>query len=400
MPHAQSLSPAIVPDRVLELLSRLVAFDTTSRNSNLVLIEWVEAFLAGCSVASERFASDDGAKTNLFATLGGADGGPGVVLSGHTDVVPVDGQPWSSDPWTLTERQGRLYGRGAADMKAFLALSLAAVEAWTGPGRPAPSRPLHLAFSYDEEVGCVGVPRMVRAIAPRLVPGTAVLIGEPTEWKVVGAHKSIDTFVVEVTGLEAHSSRPDQGASAIMAALPLMQLVAGMAEQAREAGGPETSDLFDPPGATMTVGQVQGGTAVNILARTCTFLWDLRCPPGVDPAQFITRFDEAAAEVDQRLRRVDPACGVRVTRRSSTPALTEEAGGPADRLARLLTGDNARRAVGFATEGGVFQKHGLSAVVCGPGSIEQAHQPDEWIARDQIVQGCAVMDRLRQTLQA
>jgi acetylornithine deacetylase len=380
----------------LDLIDRLVGFDTTSRHSNLDLIAWVEGFLDARGIQHERVASDDGAKTNLFATLGAPGAAGAVVLSGHSDVVPVDGQPWTSDPWVVTRRGTRLYGRGVADMKSFLALSLAAMDAWA---KSPPARPVHLAVSYDEEVGCLGVPRLVEAIAPRLGADTAVLIGEPTLWRTVSAHKSISTFIVEVIGREAHSSRPQDGANAIMAALPLMQLIGEMAAEAASGAG-EEAGLFDPPGATMGVGMIDGGTAINILARRCVFQWDLRCPPGIDPDIYISRFRTAAAAINATLKAVDPACGVTITQRSATPALAEDRNGPAERLIRGITGDNERRAVGFATEGGVFQRSGLSAVVCGPGSIEQAHQPDEWIEEYQIAAGCAFMDKLGAVLSA
>ncbi len=374
--------------QALEILRTLVAFDTTSRNSNLALIEWVEDFLAARGVSSTRVASPDGAKANLYALIGPPDQG-GVVLSGPTDVVPVDGQAWTSDPWTLTDRDGKVFGRGVADMKGFLALALAAVdEALAAPLK----RPLILAFSYDEEVGCLGAPAMIDVLAAQAPPSVAVIVGEPTSMKIVAAHKSIATFEVVVEGREAHSSQTGQGVSAIMAALPLMALIETMAQEADARADPASP--FEPKGATMTIGRIEGGTASNILARRCTFVWDLRCPPGEDPERYVAQFVAAADALDARLKAKAPEAGVRVTRRSSTPALAAAPEGYAENLVRALTGDNGQGVAAYATEAGLFQRAGLSVVVCGPGSILQAHQPDEWIEIAQLEQGAAFMRRL------
>jgi acetylornithine deacetylase len=368
----------------LEILERLVAFDTTSRHSNLALIDWVEAFLAARGVTAIRAPSPDGDKANLFALIGPPAPG-GVVLSGHTDVVPVDGQAWSTDPWRVVERDNKLFGRGVADMKSFLALALAHVDAM----RAAPlTRPLILAFSYDEEVGCLGAPHMIAAMRD-LPPPSAVIVGEPTSMRVLSGHKGISTFTVTVEGLEAHSSQTQQGVSAIMEALPLMQLVADMGREAMERA--DASAPFTPPEATMTIGLLEGGTAVNILARRCRFTWDLRCPPGDDPERYAARFLTAAAEADARIKARAPDGGVTVVRRSSTPALAKVRDSAAEELARALTGDNGLEAAAFAAEGGLFQRAGWPTVVCGPGSIAQAHQPDEWIEIAQVERGAAFM---------
>lgn len=377
----------------IEILARLVAFDTTSRESNLALIEWVEAYLSARGIASTRVPSPDGRKANLHAVIGPPVAG-GVVLSGHTDVVPVDGQPWTSDPWTMVERGGRLYGRGVADMKAFLALALAHVD----KARTADlKRPIILAFSYDEEVGCLGAPHLIAAMGGLPQP-VAVIVGEPTSMRVVSGHKGISTFVVTVEGREAHSSQTQQGVSAVMEALTLMQLVADMGHEAEAAA--DSSAPFTPPQATMTVGMVNGGTAVNILARRCEFIWDLRCPPEVDPETYVARFMAAAAEVDARIKARAPEGGVTVVRRSSTPALRVARESEAELLARALTGDNGLEAAAYAAEAGLFQRAGLPAVICGPGSIAQAHQPDEWIEIEQIAQGAKFMRKLIERLSA
>jgi acetylornithine deacetylase len=376
----------------LEILARLIAFDTTSRNSNLALIAWVENFLAQRGVASKRVASPDGAKANLYAVIGPNVAG-GVVLSGHTDVVPVDGQPWSSDPWTLSEREGKFYGRGAADMKSFLALALAHVDA----ALAAPlKQPVILAFSYDEEIGCLGAPSMIAELAQMQMRPAAVIVGEPTSMKVVSAHKGVRSFIVDVTGREAHSSLPDAGVSAVMEALKLMNVVTEMARE----GAVAAPSHFSPPGPTMTIGRVEGGTAANILARRCQFIWDLRCPDMAQADVIETRFRAHAEQIDKEIKARAPESGVTITRRSNTPGLSFALGSEAETLARALTGDNETRAVSYAAEAGLFQRAGLPAIICGPGSIEQAHQPDEWIECAQIEEGATFMRRLIARLSA
>lgn len=373
--------------KALDILDALIAFDTTSRNSNLALIEWVEAFLAQRGVSSTRVLNDDGAKANLYAIVGPAVAG-GVVLSGHTDVVPVDGQDWATDPFKLTGAGDKLYGRGVADMKSFLALALAYVDDALAA---KVKRPIVLAFSYDEEIGCLGAPRLIEQLANVPAP-SAVIVGEPTLMKVVSGHKGISTFRVEVTGREAHSSQTGQGVSAIMEAVKLMRLVDDMAAEARAKA--DKASAFDPPGASMTIGIVNGGTAGNILARRCEFQWDLRCPPDVDPEYYATRFMEAAAAVDADIKRRAPEGGVHVHRRSATPALAPARDSEAEVLARALTGDNGQEVASYAAEAGLFQRAGMPVVICGPGSILQAHQPNEWIERTQIDEGARFMERL------
>ena len=374
--------------KTLEILTRLVAFDTTSRNSNLALIEWVEAYLAERGIASERVLNEDGQKANLLALIGPRVEG-GVVLSGHTDVVPIDGQPWTSDPWVVTERGSKFYGRGVADMKSFLAISLAHLDDMIAANL---KRPLIFAFSYDEEVGCLGAPSLIRYAQKALPAPSAAIIGEPTSMKVVSGHKSIRSYFVEVEGKEAHSSLPDDGVSAVMEALKLMNLVAEMADEAR-ASAPQGS-RFHPPGATMTIGRVDGGTAVNILARRCVFNWDLRAPPDFDSDAIEQRFRARAAEIDADIKSRAPEGFVRITARSNTVGLAPVPDSAAELLARALTGDNDTLAVAYAAEAGLFQRAGMPAVLCGPGSIEQAHQPDEWIERAQLERGVQFMQRL------
>ncbi len=246
---------------VLDILARLIAFDTTSRGSNLALIEWIEAFLSGRGIETRRVPNAEGTKANLHALIGPEAAG-GVVLSGHTDVVPIDGQPWTSDPWTLTKRDGKYFGRGTADMKTFLALALAHVDEAKAASL---KRPLILAFSYDEEIGCFGAPGLIADIAAIYPRPSAVIVGEPTSMKVLSGHKGVATLVVTVNGREAHSSQPHRGVSANAEALKLMQFVLRMAQEALE-NAPKDSP-FEPPSATLTIGKVEGGTASNNLAR-------------------------------------------------------------------------------------------------------------------------------------
>jgi acetylornithine deacetylase len=386
-------SSEVLSDRAIDILAKLVAFDTTSRRSNLELIQWVERYLADLGVPSRRVPNADGTKSNLMAMIGPAVEG-GVVLSGHTDVVPVDGQPWSSDPWTLTERDGRLYGRGTCDMKGFLALALAAAP---DLAKATLSKPVHLAFSYDEEVGCLGAPDMIQVIAQEAPRPALVVVGEPTDMVAVRAHKGIASFIVTVTGREAHSSLTHLGVSANMAAIKLMSMLVSLSERLEREADP--SSPFTPKGATLTVGQVNGGTAVNILARECVFVFDLRTPAGMDPEALLADFFAAARAMDAEIKAKAPEGGVKVERRSLTPAFAPEEDGVAETFARKLAGDNGPpRVVPYAAEAGQFQGAGFSTVICGPGSIDQAHQPDEYVEISQMQRGAAFMRRLIEDL--
>ena len=380
-------------DRAVAILARLVAFDTTSRGSNLALIDYVEAELAALGVAARRVPNAEGTKANLFATLGPAVEG-GVVLSGHTDVVPVDGQPWTSDPFVLTRREDRLYGRGTCDMKGFLACALAAAPVFAGG---ALKRPVYLAFSSDEEIGCLGAPDLIRAIAAELPRPSVVVVGEPTGMEAVSGHKGIASFRVTVTGREAHSSLAHLGASANMAAISLLHALAALARDLTARADPASP--FHPKGATLTVGQINGGTAVNILARECVFAFDLRTPPGMDADEILRPFFHLCEAVEADLKTRALEASVRVERRASTPALAPEPDSEAERLVRRLTGDNGPpRAVAYAAEAGQFQRAGFSTVICGPGSIDQAHQPDEYVEIVQMQRGARFMERLAEAL--
>jgi acetylornithine deacetylase len=372
-----------------EELARLVGFDTTSRRTNLELIDYVEQRLAPLGAVMRRVANADGSKANLIARIGPeADGG--VVLSGHTDVVPVDGQTWASDPWVLTERDGRLYGRGTADMKAFLAVALAAAPDFARAGL---KRPVQFAFSYDEEVGCLGAPSLIRELVRTGPRPSVVIVGEPTSMEIVSGHKGIATFVVTVTGKEGHSSLTHLGVSAIMEAAKLITLLSSLARELERGADPASP--FTPKGASLTIGLIKGGTAVNILARECVFAFDLRAPPGIDVRQVLQPVFDLAETLDAELKARAPEAGIRIESRSSTPPLSPHAEGTAETLARRLAGDNGpARVVSYAAEAGQFQEAGFSTVICGPGSIEQAHQPDEYLEVRQLERGAVFMARL------
>lgn len=373
---------------VRDVLDRLISFDTTSRYSNLDLVDWIEAQLVPLGAVCRRIPNEAGDKTNLWARIG-PDVPGGLVLSGHTDVVPVDGQDWRTDPFALTEVDGLLYGRGTSDMKGFIALCLAFAPALARLDLP---RPVHFAFSYDEEVGCQGAPSMIRDITARGAAPKAVWVGEPTLWQVVSGHKGIVLTEVVVTGREAHSSLPHLGLSAVGEAVDLMAILREI-EADLTANAPEES-LFYPPQPTLSIGEVSGGTATNILARRCRFVFDLRCSPGHDPDEILAPFYIAADAIDKRMKARFADCGVAVKQLTNAPPLEVDIDSPAETLLRALTGDNARRAVSYATEAGQFRQAGISSVICGPGSIDQAHIPNEWIDPGELVKGIEIFEAL------
>ncbi|MDR2308535.1 MAG: acetylornithine deacetylase [Paucimonas sp.] len=375
------------------LLARLVGFATVSRDSNLELITFIRDYLAGQGVESELFLNDEGTKANLFATIGPDDRG-GVVLSGHTDVVPVDGQAWTVAPFCLSERDGRLYGRGTADMKGFIASVLAAVPVFLAQ----PLRlPVHLAFSYDEEVGCLGVRSMLAALAQRPHKPRLCLIGEPTELKPVLGHKGKLAMRCQVHGAACHSAYAPYGVNAIEYAA---RLIGKLGELGDELARPEHHDRrFDPPFSTVQTGVIQGGRALNIVPEACTFDFEVRALPGFE-AQAVADRLQAYAEIEllPRMRSVSAASAIRLQPLSAYPGLATPADSEAARLVALLSGSSEFGTVAFGTEGGLFDQAGIPTVVCGPGSMEQGHRPDEFVSLEQL-QGCdALLLRLAQYL--
>lgn len=371
-----------------EMIDRLVAFDTTSRESNLELIHFVRDYLDGHGVESTLIHDASGSKANLFATVGPVVDG-GVVLSGHTDVVPVDGQDWSSDPFQVNERDGRLYGRGTADMKSFSAIALALVPAMLERGL---SLPIHFALSYDEEVGCLGAPDLSRHIQGLPCRPQALIVGEPTEMKVVNAHKGCCAIKTVVTGLEGHSSETHKGVNSIFAAMELIRYLADRAEEFKTSN---VDPRFDPPYTTVQVGTISGGTAGNIIPKETTFWWEYRTLPNADGSQLVADFqDFANREVLPKMREVHPGADIRIDVRGEVIPLLPEDGSPAETLVLALTGSNQTYAVSYGTEAGIFQKGGVASVICGPGSISVAHRPDEYVAVSQVEACTDFMHRL------
>ncbi|TFF42547.1 acetylornithine deacetylase [Pseudomonas sp. RIT623] len=369
------------------LLARLVGFATVSRDSNLELIAFIRDYLAGFGVASELFLNEEGTKANLFATIGPSERG-GVVLSGHTDVVPVDGQAWTVAPFQLSERDGRLYGRGTADMKGFIAAVLAAVPAFLA--QPL-AMPVHLAFSYDEEVGCLGVRSMLAALAQRPHKPRLCLIGEPTELKPVLGHKGKLAMRCQVQGAACHSAYAPYGVNAIEYAA---RLIGKLAEIGDDLARPEHHDeRFDPPFSTVQTGVIQGGRALNIVPEECAFDFEVRALPGFAAQVVADRLHTyAEAELLPRMRAVNAASAIRLQPLSAYPGLATAADSEAARLVALLSGSDDFATVAFGTEGGLFDQAGIPTVVCGPGSMEQGHKPDEFVSIEQL-QGCDAMLR-------
>lgn len=373
----------------LALLERLVSFDTESSRSNLELIAFVERYLADLGVASVRVPNETGDKTALFATIGATDRG-GIVLSGHTDVVPVAGQTWTSDPFTLRVADGKAYGRGAVDMKAFAAIALSLVPEMQAA---ALKTPIHIMLSYDEELTCLGVVDTIRRMGVDLPRPQAVIVGEPTELQVADAHKSVVTFNTYVHGYEAHSAKPELGSNAIFAAGWLLQELDRISDVYREKGDP--TGRFDPPYSSVHVGTVNGGTARNILPKICHFQWEVRGVPGTDEEEVARMLDDYAQRVVvPRLTRWGWPGSVETLLEVAVPGLAPDPGSAAETLALRLAGRNQTMTVPYGTEAGHFQRNGLPTVVCGPGSINQAHQPDEYITLDEIERGVGFIRRL------
>ena len=358
-----------------------MAYDTTSSRSNLSLIDDVEEFLRGNDATTFRVENDDGEKANLVGVIGPMVEG-GIVLSGHTDVVPVEGQDWKTDPFSVVEQDGKLFGRGTCDMKAFSAIALS-----LAPEMKAAQlkKPIIFALSYDEEVGCLGAPRMIDEICARLPKPHAVIVGEPTMMDVIDGHKGIASFRTRVTGFTTHSSQTDRGVSAVEAAAKLIAKVSAMREARARNADPENG--FAPPYSTMTVNVAHGGTQLNIMAGECVFDWDCRAIPDETSGEIFEEFSEFARGVQAEMRARAAGCKVETEQLTDAPALKPMDDNPAADLAKQLTGRNATGVVSYAAEAGQFQEAGLPTVICGPGSIDQAHQPNEFITIDQLAKG-------------
>lgn len=373
----------------VDILGKLVAFDTTSRNSNLPLLDWVEDYLAGHGITGERVYDETGQKANLWVTIGPRDVA-GYVLSGHVDVVPVDGQDWSTDPFSLVEKDGRYFGRGTCDMKGFVASALAAVPAMAA----APlKKPIHLAISYDEEVGCRGVRTLLAVLKERPLKPEACFVGEPTNMQVVIAHKTGRPMRVTVKGFEAHSSLRPHGVNAIEEAAKLIVKINEIGQ--RLAARTDLDPLYAVPCSTTSVGVIRGGTVRNIVAGECVVDFDLRCVAGDDPHAIVAEIEAYAYEVlEPPMKAIHAGAGFTFQELALVPGLDTAADAPVTVLAKRLAGRNDHAKVAYGTEAGLFQEIGIPSAIVGPGSIEQAHKPDEYVEAGELAKADAFMGRL------
>ena len=376
-----------------DLLAALIAFDTTSRESNLQLIEFVRDYMARLDIPCELIFNDERSKANLFATLG-PDDRPGIVLSGHTDVVPVDAQPWTVAPFELSERDGKLYGRGSADMKGYIACVLAAVPALLA----APLRmPVHIALSYDEEVGCLGVRSLLAELEQRPHKPLLCIIGEPTELKPVLGHKGKLAMRCDVHGAACHSAYAPQGVNAIEYAA---QLIGELGRIGSHLRAPDLHDLrFDPPFSTVQTGVISGGKALNIVPADCRFDFEVRALPTLDPREVAHQLKQyAEQQLLPKMRAINETSNIRFSELSAYPGLATDPQSLAAQLIAQFCGSSAFSTVAFGTEGGLFDAIGIPTVICGPGSMDQGHKPDEFVSLEQL-QGCdAMLERLVQAL--
>jgi acetylornithine deacetylase len=366
-----------------QILEKLVSFPTVSRDSNLDLVDWVANYLDGFGVKSHLVYNKNATKASIYANVGPEVEG-GIVLSGHTDVVPVEGQDWVTDPWHVVEKSGRLYGRGTCDMKGFDAIALAAVPFALERGL---KRPLQIALSRDEEIGCLGAPGMIDEMLGVVPKARAAIIGEPSMMQTVTGHKGGTGFRTHVRGFEVHSSLIHTGVSAVMFAAKLIEWANEM-NAANAAKTPNAIDAtFVPPYTTVHVGTISGGTASNITAKDCFFDLNFRCVPGESLEDWNAAYRAKVAQIEAEMRVIHPDAGIDLDRYFILPGLQPESDGRAEGIARAITGDNGTHVVSYGTEAGQFQERGCSAVICGPGNIEQAHQPNEYISIDQFHAG-------------
>jgi acetylornithine deacetylase len=376
----------------LDCLRQLIAFDTTSRNSNLSLIDWAEAHLARHGARIRRSYNPERTKANLFASFG--EGPGGVVLSGHTDVVPVDGQAWSSDPFQAEIRDGKLFGRGACDMKGFIAVVLAQAEAF---GRARLRSPIHVALSFDEEVGCLGIAPLLRDLAEAGIQPDGCVVGEPTSMEMVTAHKGGRVYRCTVHGRAAHSSLTPRGVNAIEYAARVISFIQDLSWR-EEAQGPRLDGL-DVPFSTISTNMISGGNGKNIIPARCEFFFDYRYVPGKPPEEFIEQIRAYIAEhLEPRMKRAHPQAGVELELTGSIPGLSPEEQSGIAELARALLGPRPSAKVSYGTEAGFFQQAGIPSIVCGPGSIEHAHKADEFVPLAQLAACEAFVRRLTERM--
>lgn len=363
----------------LRLIRELVAFPTVSRDSNLQLIDYVRELLRPLDADLRLTFDRDKRKANLFATLG-PRGEPGIVLSGHTDVVPVDGQQWTSDPFAVAERDGRLYGRGTSDMKSFIACVLALAPQYSDRGLKTP---LHLAFSYDEEVGCLGVRGLLADMAAAGIRPQSCIVGEPTEMRPVIAHKGKQSYRCTVRGLASHSAYAPYGVNAVEAAAEAVAFLKQLARRHRDRGPYDRG--FDIAYTTVHTGTIRGGTALNIVPQECVFDFEFRNLPGDDPERLRAEFEaHVRTVIEPEMHAVDPRTGFTIEKTSEIPALDTGAEAEITALAQEFSGSRDILKVSFGTEASQFQVAGVPTVVCGPGSIREAHKPDEFVTLEQV----------------
>jgi len=376
------------------MIKALVAFDTTSRESNLDMIRFVEDYLSEQGVGSTLVFNDDRSKANLIASIGPDTSRGGVVLSGHSDVVPVDGQNWSSNPFQVVERERRLYGRGTCDMKGFLAVALALVPEFQ---QCKLQSPVHIVLTYDEETDCSGAARLMQELPKTGLAPRAVIIGEPTEMRIANAHKGQCTLETVVVGREAHSSAPHLGVNAIEIAVRLIAYLTTMAEEIQSL--PHFMDGATPPFSTINVGTINGGQQCNIVPAECRFEWEIRTVPGHDVDDIVTRFNAYADDLVREFRNKFPESAISTTMTSANAPFVPQDDSPAETLVKSLAGTNEASAISFGTEAPCYQRAGMSVVVFGPGSIDQAHKPDEYIELDQLDACVRFMRRLMKHLE-
>ena len=373
----------------LELIRRLIAFDTTSRDSNLALIDFVRDYLKRLGINSQLVFDETGKKANLFATFG-PDDKPGLILSGHTDVVPVDGQDWHTNPFDVTQKDGLLYGRGTCDMKSFIAVLLGMAPDFA---KAKLKTPLHFAFSYDEEVGCIGVRRLISELGKRAIQPMACVIGEPTSMRVIRAHKGKLSARAHVHGFECHSSLAPKGVNAVQYAAETVTYIARMARRIAESGPYDQE--YDVPYTTCHTGVIQGGTALNIVPKDCWFDFEFRHLPADDPQKLYQEVrDFAEKQLQPEMRKVNANTGFSWQPLSSFPGLETSEDAEVTQMAKAASGGNATAKVAFGTEAGLFDQAGIPTIICGPGSIEQAHKPNEYVALDQVAQCETFLRRL------
>lgn len=380
------------PARTADILSRLLSFDTTSRQSNLALIEWVSGWLASHGIDSTLTFNDEGSKANLYASLGDPSL-PAIILSGHTDVVPVDGQTWQFPPFGMTVQDGRVYGRGSADMKGFIACVLAAVPRWQALAASQPmARSLGIALSYDEEVGCLGVGRLIDDLLARQRPIAGCIIGEPTMMRPVIAHKGIAHYRVRLRGRAAHSSLTPQGVNAIEYAARLITHIRKLADTEQAFGS--RHPLYDVPFATLQTGLIAGGNAANIVPKDCEFVFEMRWLPGDRHERFVSSVQEYATVLLAEMRQVAPEADIVFEQLVNCPPFEYSPDSEITRHVDALCAGCHHDAVAYTTEAGRFHEAGIPCVVCGPGSIEQAHRPDEFVSEAQLAACDAWLDQL------